>query len=71
MTRDPETAIAQLLAECLHVRQTASLSHADRPFRALPRDTLNVALREIESVESLLHHERLCRARDEITGAAA
>ena len=71
MTRDPETAIAQLLAECLHVRQTASLSHTARPFKSLPRETLAVALREVESVESLLYHERLCRARDEITGAAA
>ena len=71
MTRDPETAIAQLLAECLHVRQTASLAHTARPFKSLPRETLAVALREVESVESLLHHERLCRARDEITGAAA
>lgn len=71
MTRDPETAIAQLLAECLHVRQTASLSHTDRPFSTLPRETLAVALREVESVEALLHHERLCRAREELAGAAA
>lgn len=56
MTRCPETALACLLAECLHVQQTCSLSHGKRPLKAVPD-------------EALIRHETIERTRDWMSGA--
>ena len=64
MTRDPETAIACLLNECLHVRQCVSMSHVDRPFRDVPSTTLDTVRRELDLVVSILNNERIWRVRE-------
>jgi hypothetical protein len=68
MTQNPETALACLLSECLHVRQCVSMSHTERPFRDVPTATLDTVRREVEMVVTLLNNERIWRARDAISG---
>lgn len=68
MTRCPETALACLLSECLHVRQTVTMIHTERPFRDVPTATLDTVRRELEMVATLLNNERLWRVRDSLTG---
>lgn len=71
MTRDPETTLAALLNECLHVRQTVSMSHADRPFRAVPSATLDTVRRELDLVVSILNGERIWRVRESLSAVEA